>query len=134
MDAPPEGPDRALALDVVRLYGNNDGRQWFAGVQPGDADDEVVVFRRPHRDFDGAVARLVPDGIRVTFVDAPHTRAELLEAREQVFDLTDELHVVDVRMPSDGSVLAVEVEGPAEEAVVVLQRRVPGMADVVVHG
>jgi len=133
MAAPPDGPDRLLALDVVRLYGNNDGRTWFAGVLAGDADDEVVVYRRPNPDFDGAVARLVPDGVRVTFVDAPHTRAELLEARERVFDLTDELHVVDVRMPADGSVLAVEVEGPADEAEVVLRRRVPGMASAVPH-
>ena len=132
MAEPPDGPDRTLAIDVVRLYGNNDGRLWFAGVLAGDADDEIVVFRRPNRDFDGAVALLVPDGVRVTFVDAEHTRAELLEAREQVFDLTDELHVVDVRMPTDGSVLSVQVEGPADEAAMVLERRVPGMADVVV--
>ena len=75
---------------------------------------------------------VVPDGVRVTFVDAPHTRAELLEAREQVFDLTDEIQVVDVRLPADGSALKVEVAGPAEDAVVVLRARVPGLADVVV--
>ncbi len=131
MAEPPIGPDRTLALDVVRLYGNNDGRLWFAGVLAGEPDDEIVVFRRPNLDFDGAVALLVPDGVRVTFVDAKHTRAELLEAREQVFDLTDELRVVDVRVPSDGSVLAVRVDGPADEAALVLQRRVPGLADVV---
>lgn len=133
MSVPPDGPDRLLALDVVRLYGNNDGRTWFAGVLAGDADDEVVVFRRPNPDFDGAVARLVPDGVRVRFVDAAHTRAELLEARERVFDLTDELRVIDVRMPTDGSVLAVEVDGPAEQADAVLRRRVPGMAAAVPH-
>ncbi len=131
MAEPPLGPDRTLALDVVRLYGNNDGRLWFAGVLAGESDDEIVVFRRPNLDFDGAIALLVPDGVRVTFVDAPHTRAELLEARERVFDLTDELQVVDVRVPSDGSVLAVHVDGPADEAALVLQRRVPGLADVV---
>ncbi len=129
-----DGPDRALATDVVRLYGNNDGRTWFAGVRLGDADDEIVVFRRPAPDFDGAVARLVPDGVRVTFVDAPHTRAELLEAREQVFDLTDEIHVVDVRLPTDGTTLSVEVDGAADEAAAVLQRRVPGLAAVVGRG
>ena len=132
MAAPPDGPDLTLAIDVVRLYGNNDGRQWFAGVLAGDADDEIVVFRRPNPDFDGAVVRLVPDGVRVTFADAPHSRAELLEAREQVFDLTDEIQVVDVRLPADGSALKVEVAGPAEDAVVVLRARVPGLADVVV--
>lgn len=134
MAVPPDEPDRTLALDVVRLYGNNDGRPYFAGVLAGDADDEVVVFRRPNPGFDGAVERLVPDGVRVTFLDAEHTRAELLEAREQVFDLTDEIRVVDVRLPSDGSVLSVEVDGPADEADAVLRRRVPGMAAVVDHG
>ncbi len=131
MAVPPDGPDRLLALDVVRLYGNNDGRTWFAGVLAGEADDEVVVFRRPNHDFDGAVARLVPDGVRVTFVDAPHTRAELLEAREVVFDLTDEISLVDVRLPHDGSVLAVAVDGPTEPADEVLRRRVPGMASAI---
>ncbi|HET7902514.1 MAG TPA: hypothetical protein VFL59_15130 [Candidatus Nanopelagicales bacterium] len=131
--AEPDGPDQALALDVVRLYGNNDGRPWFAGVLAGETGDEIVVFRRPNVDFDGAVAHLVPDGVHVTFVDAPHTRAELLEAREEVFDLTDELHVVDVRLPTDGSTLAVSVEGPVEDADVVLSRRVPGLARAVPH-
>jgi hypothetical protein len=131
--AEPDGPDQALALDVVRLYGNNDGRLWFAGVLAGGTADEVVVFRRPNADFDGAVAHLVPDGVRVTFVDAPHTRAELLEAREEVFDLTEELHVIDVRLPTDGSTLAVSVDGPVEDADVVLSRRVPGLARAVPH-
>jgi hypothetical protein len=130
-ETPGRTPDRALAMDVVRLYGNNDGRTWFAGVRLGGGDDEIVVFRRPHVDFDGAVTRLVPDGVHVAFVDAPHSRAELLEARERVFDLTDEIGVVDVRLPADGTTLAVEVAGAADEAAAVLRNRVPGLAEVV---
>jgi len=133
MDDPAVAPDQALALDVVRLYGNNDGRTWYAGVQAGEADDEIVVFRRANREFDGAVAHLVPDGVRVTFVDAEHTRAELLEAREEVFDLTDELHVVDIRLPHDGSALTVAVDGPTDTADQLLHRRIPGLAKAVPH-
>lgn len=132
MDTPTTGsrPDVDLALDVVRLYGNNTGRDWYAGVRASTEDDEIVVFRKANADFDGAVAKLVPDGVRVTFLDAPHSRAELLEARERVIDLTDVISLVDVRIPADGTQLRVAVGGSVQDAEQLLRQQVPGMASV----
>ena len=42
--------------------------------------------------------------------------------------------MVDVRLPTDGTTLSVEVDGAADEAAAVLQRRVPGLAAVVGRG
>jgi hypothetical protein len=123
-------PDLALAVDVVHLYGNNDGRLWFAGVRLDESNNHLVVFRVPGGDFDAIVTDIVPTGVQVDFVDAPHTRAELLEARERVFDLTDKIAVVDIRVPNDGTTISVDVSGSADDAELLLRREVPGLVSV----
>jgi multidrug efflux pump subunit AcrA (membrane-fusion protein) len=84
----------------------------------------------PDPGWDSEVLRLLQSDVAVRLADAPHTRDELLVARERVWELTDTIPITAISIPVDGTVLSVCTDAPAETVQAELDRIVPGLAAV----
>ena len=132
MEGAPEpfDPDVAGLADVAREFGHHAGRTWFAGVLPDHERRAVTVYRVPNRAFDSEVRTLLDGDVAVHLADAPHTRDDLLVAREHVWGLADSLSITAISVPVDGTRLAVVADAPEDEVQAALDRVVPGLATV----
>jgi len=126
----PPDSEVSAAADVIREFGHYAGRRFYAGVTPDHAGGSVTVHRLPDRDFDGEVRALVPRTVMLAFADAPHTRDELIAARETVWLLGETLHVQSVSLPQDGTTLTVVVEADADAAQRILDEAAPHLVRV----
>jgi len=124
-------PDVEAVAGLARAYGHNYGRLHFAGVAPDHEHRAITVYRVPDPAFDSAVRGLVGPDVMLHLVDAPHTRDDLLVARERVWALADALPIESITIPSDGSRLIVVAEAPVEQVQASLDRVVPGLATAV---
>lgn len=118
----------ADAAEQIRQYGNHAGRFSFAGVRVQDGG--LLVHRVPNPAFDGEVRALLGD-VPVEILDAVHSRAELMVAREAAWTVTGAFEVESVVLPDDGSRVRVFVAGSTWDAQEALDREVPGCAEVV---
>jgi hypothetical protein len=131
-DSPVElDPDVEAVADLARAYGHNHGRLHFAGVAPEHEHHAITVYRVPDPAFDSAMRGLVGPDVALHLVDAPHTRDDLLVARERVWALADSLPVESISIPVDGSRLTVVVDAPPDDVQASLDRVVPGLATAV---
>jgi len=126
--AAPDDPDVTALAAVAREYGHHAGRRFFAGVALDTGRRALTVYRVPNPDFDGEILRLLEGDVAVSLADAPHTREELLVAREQVWGLSGSLPITSVSVPVDGTRLLVVAEAPESDVQAALDRVVPGMA------
>jgi hypothetical protein len=124
-------PGIAAVVDIVRAYGHNHGRLHYAGVVPDHDARAITVYRVPDPAFDSSVHGLVGDDVSLRLVDAPHTRDDLLVARERVWALADSLPIESISIPTDGTRLGVVADAPVDEVQTVLDRVVPGLATAV---
>jgi len=120
--------DVAAGVGVVRAYGHNYGRLHFAGVTADHDNRAIIVHRVPDPSFDSSVRGLISDAVALDLVDAPHTRDDLLVARERVWGLAEALSIESISIPSDGSRLTVVAGAPVDEVQAALDRVVPGLA------
>jgi hypothetical protein len=90
----------------------------------------LTVYRIPSPGFDSEIQALLGPQVPVEFVDARHSRADLLVAREVVWGLGDDLGVESVSVPVDGSRLDVVVGGNVDDAQAELDRAVPHLVTV----
>jgi hypothetical protein len=126
----PFDPDVAGLADVAREFGHHAGRLWFSGVLPDHERRAITVYRVPNAAFDSEIRTLLDGAVAVHLADAPHTRDDLLVAREHVWGLADSLDVTSISVPVDGTRLAVSAGAPADVVQTALDRVVPGLATV----
>jgi len=125
--------DVAGLADVAREFGHHAGRHWFSGVVPDHDGGAITVYRVPHEGFDSEILALLEGDVEVRLADAPHSREELLVARENVWSLADTLRITSVSVPADGTRLTVVADAPADMVQAELDRVVPGLATVLVE-
>ena len=130
MEGAPEPFDADVAglADVAREFGHHAGRMWFSGVLPDHEHQAITVYRVPNAAFDSEIRTLLDGVVAVHLADAPHTRDDLLVAREHVWGLADSLSITSISVPVDGTRLVVVAEAPGEEVQAALDRVVPGLA------
>jgi hypothetical protein len=135
MEGPPEVYDAAVAglADVAREFGHHAGRHWFSGVVPDHERGAITVYRVPNPGFDSEILTLLDGDVTVHLADAPHSRGELLVAREHVWGLADRFPITSVSVPADGTRITVVAEPPADVVQAELDRVVPGLATVLVE-
>jgi hypothetical protein len=124
-------PDVEAVVGLARAYGHNYGRLYFAGVAADHEHRAITVYRVPDPSFDSSVRGLVSGAVTLHLVDAPHTRDDLLVARERVWALADSLPIESISIPVDGSRLTVVADAPVDEVQARLDRVVPGLATAV---
>jgi len=124
-------PDVEAVGQLVRAYGHNMGRLRYAGVSADHEHRAITVYRVPDPSFDSSVRGLVGPDVALQFADAPHTRDDLLVARERVWALADSLPIESISIPVDGSRLTVVTDAPVDDAQAALDRVVPGLATAV---
>jgi len=120
--------DVAALADLAREFGHHSGRLRYAGVEPHHDLRAITVFRVPDPGWDSEVLRLLQSDVDVRLADAPHTRDELLVARERVWELAGTIPITAISLPADGTVLAVFADAPAASVQAELDRLVPGLA------
>lgn len=130
MDDMATGPDAELTAlaDVAREYGHHLGSARFAGVVVDPVERVLTVYRVPDAGFDSELLALLAGDITVRLADAPHSRAELLVARERVWALGDSVPITAITIPPDGSRLVVTADAPAAGTQELLDELVPGLA------
>jgi len=130
MEGAPDVYDAAVAgvADVAREFGHHAGRHWFSGVVPDHAGGAVTVYRVPNAGFDSEIRALLEGDVEVRLADAPHSRDELLVAREHVWGLADTLPIASVSVPPDGTRVTVVADAPADVVQAELDRVAPGLA------
>lgn len=130
MEQPVETVEDVLAdaAEQIRQYGNHAGRFSFAGVRV--QDEGLVVYRVPNPGFDDEVRALLGD-VPVEIVDAVHSRAELMIAREAAWTVRGGFEVESVVLPDDGSRVRVFVAGSTWDAQEALDREVPGCVEII---
>jgi len=130
MDGTPVELDPAVTAlaELAREYGHHAGRHYFAGVVADHLGHAITIYRVPDADFDGEVVTLLDGDVEVRLVDAPHTRDELVVARERVWALAEELPITSISLPPDGTRLTVVCDAPVDDVQVELDRVAPGMA------
>jgi hypothetical protein len=124
--------DVAALADLAREFGHHSGRLRYAGVEPHHELRAITVFRVPDPGWDSEILRLLRSDVGVRLADAPHTRDELLVARERVWELDGAIPITAISLPADGTVLAVFADAPAESVQAELDRLVPGLAKAAV--
>jgi hypothetical protein len=122
--------DVAALADLAREFGHHSGRLRYAGVEPHHDLRAITVFRVPDPGWDSEVLRLLQSDVAVRLADAPHTRDELLVARERVWELSGTIAITAISIPVDGTVLAVVADDAVETVQAELDRVVPGLAAV----
>ena len=120
--------DVARLADVAREFGHHAGRHWFSGVVPDHEGAAITVYRVPNPGFDSEIRALLEGDVEVRLADAPHTRDELLVAREHVWGLADTLAITSVSVPADGTRITVVADAPADVVQAELDRVAPGLA------
>jgi len=121
----------AALADVAREFGHHAGRHWFSGVVPDHEGGAITVYRVPNPGFDSEIRTLLDGDVEVHLADAPHSRDELLVAREQVWGLADTLAITSVSVPPDGTRITVVADAPADVVQAELDRVVPGLATAI---
>jgi len=120
--------DVAALADVAREFGHHSGRRHYAGVAPDHAARAITVYRVPDPSFDSEISTLLEGGVAVHLADAPHSRDELLVARETVWAYADRLAITAISVPVDGRRLVVTADRPEHEVQAELDLLVPGLA------
>ena len=130
MDGTSDRDDAELTAlaDVAREYGHHLGSARFAGVVVDHADRSLTVYRVPDPAFDSEMLTLLAGDIPVRLADAPHSRTELLVARERVWALGDSIPITAISVPADGTRLVVTADAPETETQAALDDLVPGLA------
>jgi hypothetical protein len=121
-------PEVAAVAAVAREYGHHLGRMRYAGVTADHERRSITVYRVPDASFDDALRGLLSRDVTLHIAEAPHSRDDLLVARERVWALADSLSITSVGIPADGSRLNVVADAPAHEVQAALDRVVPGLA------
>jgi len=120
--------DVAATVDLARAFGHHAGRLRYAGVAPDHARGSVTVYRVPDPAFDSEIRTLLQGGVEIVLADAPHTRDELIIARETIWAYADRLAITAISVPVDGTVLVVTTEAPEHEVQAELDLLVPHLA------
>jgi hypothetical protein len=120
--------DVAALAGLAREFGHHAGRRRFAGVAPDHAARRITVYRVPDPGWDSEISTLLDSDIDVVLADAPHTRDELLVARETVWAYADRLAITAISVPVDGRCLVVTSDRPEAEVQAELDLLVPGLA------
>jgi len=130
MDSTTEAYDAgvAAAADLAREFGHHSGRRHFAGVVPDHERRILTVFRVPDPWFDEEMHSFLDSDIDIVLADAPHTRDELLVARETIWAYADRLAITSISVPPDGTRLVVSTDVPQDEVQAELDLLVPGLA------
>jgi hypothetical protein len=130
MDESSPGYDAELTAlaDVAREYGHHLGSARFAGVAVDQTARALTVYRVPDPAFDSELRTLLAGDIPVLLADAPHSRTELLVARERVWALGDSIPITAITVPADGTRLIVTADAPEAETQAALDELVPGLA------
>jgi hypothetical protein len=128
MDSEVYDADVAALADLAREFGHHAGRLRFAGVAPDHERRAITVYRVPDPGWDGELRALLQSDVAVHLADAPHTRDELLVARERVWELSATIPITAISIPVDGTQLVVVTDAPTESVQASLDRLVPGLA------
>jgi hypothetical protein len=128
MDSEVYDADVAALADLAREFGHHAGRLRYAGVAPDHERRAITVYRVPDPGWDAEVRTLLRSDVTVHLADAPHTRDQLLVAREQVWELADTIPITAISLPVDGTMLVVTTDAPADSVQADLDRLVPGLA------
>lgn len=121
-------PDAVMsAIARIRAYGRNAGADAYAGSVLNGVG--VTVYRVPHDDFDGYI-RASEWRVPVMLVDAAHSRAELVAARDRVWAMPDVDEILAMTVPVDGSRLIVVVEEDVVRAQRQFDAALPGLVRV----
>ncbi len=120
--------DVAAMAELAREFGHHAGRLRYAGVAPDHDRRSITVYRVPDPGWDSEILRLLESEVAVHLMDAPHTREELLVARERAWALADSFAITAISIPVDGTTLAVTSDAPAASVQAELDRLVPGLA------
>jgi hypothetical protein len=124
----PDDAELTALADVAREYGHHLGSARFAGVAVDREAGALTVYRVPDPAFDSELLTLLAGDIPVRLVDAPHSRTELLVARERVWALGDSIPITAISVPPDGTRLVVTADAPEAETQAALDELVPGLA------
>jgi hypothetical protein len=128
MDSEAYDADVAALAALAREFGHHAGRLRYAGVAPDHERRSITLYRMPDPGWDAEVRTLLRSDVAVILADAPHTRDQLLVAREQVWDLADTIPITSISIPVDGTMLVVTADAPAATVQAELDRLVPGLA------
>ena len=133
-----DDPEVTLALERVRAYAQEHGREWFAGASRlrdanGEEHESLIVWRVPNDGFDAGVRVAAGDGVAVVLQDASHSERELADVLQQVTTLNG-IGAIEGALWSirpDGSGITLRIPEDAATWQRVMDEHFPGYVQVV---